>query len=222
MTKKYLMANIVLIALILAGDVLYTLLGGLWLKGLTSLFFVLLGGVNLLYISTEKIDNKKFGVFLLVGLFVCFVADIVLNLNFMLGAIVFALGHVFYIIAYSADNNFKWGDLVPSVIIFVPVTLMICLLPIFDFGGNVMKIVCIIYALIISVMVGKCISNYIRERSVRKLLLLIGSLLFMFSDLMLLFDNFSQAPMIMGVLCLATYYPGQALIGSCMYWGNLK
>lgn len=212
--------NIILILAIVVGDICYTTLGGLWLKGLTSLFFVLLGACNVFFLAKCKREDLKFGIFMLIGLFVCFVADIVLNLNFMFGAIIFALGHVFYIIAYSIHKKLKISDLIPSVIIFVPVTLLIVFLPIFNFGGIVMELVCIIYALIISIMVGKSISNFIREKSLLNLLIMIGSLLFMFSDLMLLFANFANVSRLFDILCLATYYPGQAMLASSFYFGN--
>jgi len=44
-----------------------------------------------------------------------------------------------------------------------------------------------------------------------------GSVLFYFSDLMLAFDMFGGAPPIAGTLCLATYYPGQCVLGYSVY-----
>ena len=138
--------------------------------------------------------------------------DIVLNLHFMAGAIVFAVGHVFYIVAYSLLNKIHWKDLIPSALIFIPSVLVITLLPIFDFGGVVMELVCVFYALIISCMVGKAVANLIKERSLFNLIIMIGSCLFFFSDLMLLLDVFAGLGSVVGILCLATYYPAQILL----------
>lgn len=47
MKKNIFIANVVLIALILVGDIFYILNGGLLLKGITSAGFVLMGLLNL-------------------------------------------------------------------------------------------------------------------------------------------------------------------------------
>lgn len=67
-----------------------------------------------------------------------------------------------------------------GAIIFIASCLFITLAPIFDFDGVLMEVVCVIYALIISLMVGKSISNIIRKKNVRNILLVIGSPLFFF------------------------------------------
>ena len=103
----------------------------------------------------------------------------------MAGAIIFALGHVFYFFAYSQLVKFEWKDLIYGACILVPSVLVITLVPLFDFGGIVMQLVCIIYAVIISMMVGKAISNYIKVKSNINLFILVGSILFFISDLML-------------------------------------
>ena len=147
-----------------------------------------------------------------IGLFVTMLADIILNLEFMIGAIVFALGHICYIFAYIQIQKFTTKDLIAPICIFIPATLIITLVPLFNFGGIVMEIVCIIYALIISCMVGKSIANSIKEKTLSNIIITIGSILFFISDFMLLFSQFADVPRIFGVLCLATYYPAQAVL----------
>lgn len=212
MKKTYLFANAVLVLLILIGDVFYTLNGFVWLKALTSLCFVMLGFVNLVYLIKSGTNYRKFAIFMLVGLIFSFAGDVMLEFIFELGAGLFAIGHIFYFVAYSTLIKFKWVDLVPALVIIIPVVLLITLSPLFDFGGIFMEIVCIIYAIIISLMVGKAISNLIRERTLLNIVLVVGSILFMFSDLMLLFSNFADVSRLFGILCLATYYPGQIVL----------
>jgi hypothetical protein len=79
-----------------------------------------------------------------------------------------------------------------------------------------MKIVCVIYALIISFMVGKSISNYVKDRSLFTLIVMIGSILFFISDTMLLFDVFGHV-VLTDIICLVTYYPGQILIAHSVF-----
>lgn len=220
MNKKFvIILNCILLALILAGDVLYIVFGDLWLKGLTSAFFVLLGVINLIYAIKNKSSKQKFSFILVIGLIFAMLGDIILNIHFISGAILFAVGHVFFFISYCFLQKFSWKDLLFGAIIFIPSVLVITLVPIFDFGGVLMEIVCVVYALIISLMVGKAISNLIRERNLLNLIIVLGSVLFFFSDLMLLLDVFANLPVV-GILCLATYYPAEFLLAHSIYIGT--
>ena len=221
MKKSFFIINIILGLLTIISDVFYALYGGLWLKGVTSTGFVLIGLVNLVYVLLIKDRNIKFACFMLVGLVLSLVADIVLNIHFMIGAVIFALAHVLYIVSYSVISKYHWKDLIPAAIIFVPSALVITLVPLFDFGGILMEVVCVVYALIISLMVGKSVSNLIKEKSVSNLIIMIGSILFFISDLMLLFNVFgsveANVALIFDNLCLATYWPAQVLLAYSIY-----
>lgn len=204
--------NIALAILILVGDILYMTIGGLLIKSLTSICFVALGAVNLIYALKSKTPKRKFCIVMLVGLFFAMLGDILLEIEFVVGAALFAIGHIFYFAAYCTLSKFNPKNLIPSACIFVPVSLIILFVPIFDFGGTFMQIVCLVYALIISLMVGKSISNLIKEKNFLNIILVVGSVLFMFSDFMLLFDVFADVPRIFGILCLSTYYPAEILL----------
>ena len=73
-------------------------------------------------------------------------------------------------------------------------------------------LVCFVYALIISAMVGKAISNFIRERNLLNFILMVGAILFFISDLMLLLRWFMNLGEWAGTLCLATYYPAECIL----------
>lgn len=221
MKKIFTILNFVFLALIVAGDVCYTIFGGLWLKALTSLIFVTLGGINLFYAIKNKTNYLKFSIWLVVGLVFAMAGDIVLNIYFIGGAILFAVGHIFFYVAYCNLAKFKWTDLFYSAIIFVPSLFVLLFVPILNYGSVLMQIVCIAYALIISLMLGKSIANFVREKNVFTLIILIGCALFFFSDLMLLFDVFAGAK-IAGILCLATYYPAEFLLGYSIFVGSNK
>ena len=149
---------------------------------------------------------------MLIGLFFAMLGDILLEIEFIIGAALFAIGHIFYFIAYNTLQTFKTKDFLIASCIFVPSILIILLVPIFDFGGTLMQIVCIIYALIISLMVGKAISNVLENKSILNILITIGSCLFFLSDFMLLFNVFADIHIIFGILCLATYYPAEIFL----------
>ncbi len=212
MKRTFNLINLFLILAILVGDVFFILNGDFWTKTITSLGFLLIGGVNLFFALKNKTTQKSFCITMIVGLFFAMLGDVVLELDFISGAVLFAVGHVFYFAAYCFLEKFRLIDLLAGAVIFVPSMLFILLAPIFDFESVLMQIVCVVYAIIISCMVGKSISNFARNRSALYLVLMIGSVLFFFSDLMLLLRMFANMGQIARILCLASYYPAECLL----------
>ncbi len=211
MKRSIYILNSIFLALILVGDICYINFGTTWLKGITSAMFVLLAVFNLVFAIKLKQCKTKFSVLLLIGLVFAMLGDILLEINFITGAILFAVGHVFFFISYMFLVKFSWLDLICGAVIFVPSVLFIVLAPIFNFSV-LMEIVCVVYAIIISLMVGKAVSNLIRQRNLLNLIIVIGSALFFFSDLMLLLNVFAGLPRIADIFCLLTYYPAEFLL----------
>ena len=211
MNKNYKLLNILFICAPLIGDIFYMIIGGLLIKSINSLLFVTLGIINFINVFKQT-SNKKFCLLMLIGLTFAMFGDILLEIEFVIGAALFAIGHIFYFLAYSALNKIMAKDFLISACIFIPSLLIILLVPIFDFGGTFMQIVCTIYALIISLMVGKSISNLAKKKSLLNILIVIGSCLFFFSDFMLLFNVFANVHIIFVILCLASYYPAEILL----------
>lgn len=216
MKKTFNIVNLILISLVLVGDVFYILEGTLLIKSLTSACFVLIGLLNLVYALKTKTDNKKFCIIMVVGLVFAMLGDIVLEIDFIIGALLFAVGHVFYFVAYCFLIRFKLTDLLYGAAIFVPATCLILFAPILDFNSEMLKWLCVIYAVVISCMTGKSIANFIKNKSLLTLILMIGSALFLISDLMLLFSNFSNISKVFGYLCLITYYPAECLLATSL------
>lgn len=212
-TAVYLL-NLLFGALMVALDVVMILSPTLLLKSLASACFVAIGIVNIAY-SVKLKAKKSFPVLMLLGFVFAMVGDIVIyntaQLWFITGAALFAIGHIFYVAAYFALYGFRAVDLLASACIFVPSALFITLAPIFDFGGVLMEIVCVVYALILSCMVGKALSN-LGKKTALSVLIAVGSILFYTSDFMLLLNMFGSIRTIPRILCLATYYPAQFLL----------
>ena len=61
-------------------------------------------------------------------------------------------------------------------------------------------------------MLGKAIGNFIREKNTVNGTIALASVLFFFSDLMLVFDWFAGGGRITGLLCMGTYYPAECLL----------
>lgn len=214
-------ANILLALAVTIGDVFYILRGTLTIKSITSALFVLMGIVNFGYLLLTKGKDIRFPSIMLTGLVFAMLGDIILEVEFIVGAALFAIGHVFFFVAYCFLVKFKWTDLIYGAIIFVPAVLFITLAPIFDFGGALMEVVCVVYAIIISCMVGKSIANLVREHSIPNLVILCGSVLFFISDLMLLLNIFAKLPVV-GMICLATYYPAEILLAVSILFAKDK
>lgn len=210
MTKSIKLANIVLMFMIALGDITYILTGHILAKAVTSVLFVVLGAVNLIFAFRDTSKNRKFSIFMLVGLFFACLGDIVLYFQFCIGAGLFAIGHILFFVSYIFLEKFNWKDLIPSGVIFVASLLIILIAPVLKMDV-LMTVVAIAYALVISIMLGKAISNLIRNKNALNIVILIGSALFYFSDLMLLFARFGGI-YACSVLCLATYYPAEVLL----------
>lgn len=216
MKKVSLALNAVLLALIIAGDLCYMLLGGLPLKGTTSFLFLLVGVANLVFALKSNLfdkNKKMFAVLLCVGLFFAMLGDIILNIHFVSGAVLFAIGHVFYFVAYMFLQKIYIWDFVIAAAIFVPTLLFMLLCPLFEFESILMKLVCVFYGAIISLMVGKALYLAVNQKTLTSFVLAIGSVLFFVSDFMLLLHVFGNVGLWSDIVCLATYYPAQFLLG---------
>ena len=122
MKKLIVFLNLIVLAAIITLDVLLILHPSLTLKSVTSACFVLGGIINAAY-ALKAGSNKKFTVFMLIGLVFAMVGDI-LNYNtddlyFISGTAFFALAHVFYIIAYYFLLRFRITDIIIAVCIFI-------------------------------------------------------------------------------------------------------
>ncbi len=221
--KKLFIINIVLAVVIIAMDICLICVGEPYIfKVLASVFFVVMGAVNFAFILMEKSERKPlFKYLMLVGLIFACLGDIILISNFVVGAVLFAIGHIFFFAGYSVLVKPKWRDLIISLILFAIALIVILVPQIYDFRG--MMAVVIVYALIICFMLGKAISNVFgKEYRAENILIMIGSLLFFLSDMMLLFNNFTDFSNVFGILCLVLYYPAEIILAGSIYYSNKK
>lgn len=221
MKKLILSLNIILIISVIALDILQMIFGGLALKAAASVFFMLAGGLNLLYALKLRKSGCEiklaFPIIMLLGIVFAMSADIAIYYDFISGAALFAIGHILYFISYCTISQFAKKDIIPQLLVFAVGAGLILLLPILDFGGELMKAVSLIYALILSVMTGKAVSFALTDKSRLSLTIAVGSVLFFVSDAMLLIHIFSDIPRIFEILCLSTYYPAQCFLAAAIY-----
>ncbi len=213
--SRLLPVNLLMLVLILGMDVVYMTAGGLGAKAVTSILFVITGLINLACCVKNKTD-LKFPLWMVIALTAAMLGDILLGINFYLGTAVFAVGHVFYFVSYCMLIRFSRRDFLCGICIFAAALCIILFVPFLEFGGALMQGVCCAYAFIISFMLGKAVSNLSQDRRALYRILAIGSILFFFSDLMLVLDQFGGVPNT-GYLCLGTYYPGQFLLAFSLF-----
>lgn len=205
--------NLLVFSAVLVGNYFYQ--GGGFdfiLKCLCSSGFALMGIINFTYALASKQKNVKFYAVMSLGLICALLGDALINSNFVFGAGVFALAHVFFIIGYCFLQKITLRDISLSLILCALGVAFLLLYPDFDFGSDIFKLVCIVYALIITSMLTKSLTNLIHVPSSATLSAFIGSLFFFTSDLMLVFAWFSSAGGWTNHLCMALYYPGVCLI----------
>lgn len=212
--------NIIFAILILVADICFIVIdcSPYITKTIASILFVLCGAYNLFYcLYVLKIrKNLSFMWLMFLGLVLAMLGDILLIDYFVVGAILFGTGHVFFFLSFCMISGFSIRDLIIGAIIFVLAFLLIEFYSNFDFGG--MKILVIVYALIISLMMGKALSNmFCKNNLLIYSVILLGAGLFFISDLMLMFYLFAGRAVVFDIICLATYYPAEFILALSIY-----
>jgi len=214
--KKVLIINILFsIIVIICGNLFYNRIAVA--KTIGSVLFVVQCLVNILLGMFYYNKNKNVFVWILLAaqIFAC-AGDIVLEINFANGAIVFGIGHILFLVAFYVLQKFNWKDIPFIVGLIIIVILVLTLYPNFDFKG--MKVVIFAYGIIISIMLGKAFSNCLSNlNKPLKYTLLIGALLFYLSDLMLLFYKFAGIDGFTRFFCLHLYYPANCVLAFCAF-----
>lgn len=187
------------------------------LKCICSGSFALLGIINLCYALRTKQDDKSFFIWMTLGLFLAFLGDVLIRYDFIVGAATFALGHICFIVAYCYLERFRKSDIVISMILFAGTLVFLLTCPLLRFEEAVFRVVCVLYGLIISVMLGKAAGNFVRNRNTVTATIFIASVLFFFSDLMLVFDRFIGLWSWTDNACMATYYPALCLLALSVF-----
>ena len=188
-----------------------------WLKCICSAAFALLGIINLLFAVATTQEDTEFFILMSVGLVLAMLGDVFINKSFAIGAGFFALGHVGFAIAYSFLQGFNPRDVIIVGVIFLATAAFLLFAPCVDFGSKKIKWICLSYSFIISVMLGKATANLICQVNAVNALISAGSLLFFFSDLMLVLNWFVGVGKWAANACMGTYYPALCILAFSMY-----
>jgi len=189
------------------------------LKGLASLFFVLLG-----HLSSNMTQDSQIPPYVLAGLFLGVIADVLLNLRFvfteagkkifLVGILVFLSGHVMYIIALIP----KCSSLLNCVVVASFLTALL-IWWIFQriTAKPAFKVFGVFYLGTIMIMNTIAFSILLSSPSSFSTIFAFGAGMFLASDIVLILNTFgSEQKETMRITNIILYYIGQLSIASSL------
>lgn len=191
------------------------------LKGSAAACFVIIGIVG--YITKT---SDAFGLKLMIGLIFGMIGDILLNLRFvvgeekgqkvfLLGIVSFLIGHILYLAALVPIAAH------PGACVIVGAILAAALLAYIFKTMDVklaFKIFGVFYLGAVIIMTVMAIDVAMTVQNIRSIEYAIGAVLFMVSDIVLIFNTFSgKTKFSMRIANLSLYYIGQLLIAMCLF-----
>lgn len=152
--------------------------------------------------------EPSYKIFIVSGLLFSLLGDTFLifpEQHFKKGLIVFLIGHICYIIAFTVSTGFHFTSW-----IFLPITVVgiLYLRIILPYSGK-MKIPIIIYVIIIMIMGWVAIERFHNDPILRTILPAIGAILFMISDAVLALNKFRKPFFSAELIILSTYFTAQ-------------
>ena len=213
---------LVLMAAFIIAEYLEKWTAGVVLKGAASLCFALLG-----LLGSQGAADGRFAGFVVAGLFVGMVADVLLNLRYVFekqgkllfaaGTLVFLVGHVLYTVAVWPRALFP-----PAFAALGAVATFFIMRWIFSKieAEGALKTIGIFYIGIVVVLNCLALAALLGRFGAQSAVFLAGTLLFLVSDIVLILNTFGGDPQFKRrVLNLSLYYLGQILIALSLQLG---
>ena len=155
---------------------------------------------------------EPYGLCVFMGLCVCVLADVFLNVFFPLGGALFFMGHVCYVAAMGLHRAFAWWNLAACL----PV-----LAGLWAFGLRCKGLIrkrrllwgMLLYAVALAALLGFALPLPFLAPSARSILAAAGAALFVASDLMLFLNHAYRRGLPWRFASLGVYYTAQLLIG---------
>jgi len=191
------------------------------IDNIQNLFKPLLMPILMLFVFVNSRLATSFSRFLFFALLFSLAGDVFLMPyfdNFLLGLASFLFAHVFYIAAFLKNNSLVAGlkkNKIFSVVIFVAYLILLFVLISNMLNSNVdsaMIGAVVVYASVITVMVLSTISLHGNNLTLDTRLMMIGALLFMFSDSVIAINKFVIEIPYSGFWIMSTYTLAQWLI----------
>ena len=163
--------------------------------------------IILFALVTKSLVSDTYKQIIVMGLFVCMVADGVIYW-FMAGLVTFFIGHIFYILAFRSASRKPVPIWVGALLVLYGVVMAVVVAGSqFSIGEFTLGIAIIAYIFIILLMSWMAIRTRLK-------LAIFGALLFMLSDSVLAIDRFVNEIPNRDALVMITYYGAQVLIAA--------
>jgi len=163
----------------------------------------------------EPVHNGTYSLGVLVGLLFCFGGDVALMFQeqrkaFMLGLVLFLIGHLVYATVFHLLGGSSWLDIVTALLLTLAGAGIYLLL---KANLGPMRLPVIVYIVVISLMVSRAVSTPAGPlfSGGQAAMVIVGAVLFYISDVILAAARFWK-PWPYHRISLAFYYAGQALL----------
>jgi len=191
------------------------------LKGAASMAFAVIGALGFMHV---KDDIPSF--LIVIGLTMGMLGDVTLNLRFIFknkgqiifiaGIVVFLIGHMMYLAAIAALAESLMTDI--EIGLIIAAGLIIAIVTAF----KPKKILCCfgsVYISAVVIMTTIAVHLAVTTPNAHDIVFAVGTVLFTFSDLALIYNRFSGANKLSyRILNLAAYYVGQLLIACSLFF----
>lgn len=191
------------------------------LKGVASLFFVILGAV------CYGANPTDFGKMILIGLVLGLIGDVFLNMRnlyeggkstkvFAVGILAFLSGHFLYIAALINRNT---SIVLPALILAAVISVLAIppLMKRIEAPSKGLKIFGYVYLVIVIAMFSCAAVLLVKDGdAAMTVLFAIGGFLFMISDFIMIYYSFGKKVKPLRAINLLSYYVGQLLIALCI------
>ena len=213
-----------LIGLCLFFDIIYIIckakkkyFAGLFAKVLAAICFVTIGYIG------YTINKTTFTYYVFLALLLDAIGDLCLgirnifakNIMFLTGSISFLIGHIMFIKGlFCLENNYLFNCVIAGIIagaILFFLLYRICTMQ------KAMMVVGIIYTSLMCVFAFISVGVYMHYQTVKTLLFLIGSILFVSSDILLIIYNFSKKQEWLHPIYSLLYFVAQILISYSLH-----
>lgn len=155
-----------------------------------------------------------FGLLMVIAMSICLIADVLIGVSFVVGVFAFLLGHLFYMPAFLQTYEFNWYISLP---IFLCGLLLVWVLfhNYFAKAGKTL-VPLLVYSVILNAMLALGVSSLLTFDE-RGILLAVGAVCFVLSDLMLAHNAFIKKSHVGDIVSLTFYYSAQFLFGLSVF-----
>ena len=214
-TKAVFVSNVLLTCAVALFAVLFMATGNLLSKACASICFTVIGTINFIVTRNRLKEYRSASILLLWGLLAAMLGDILINHIFTAGVVMFAAAHILFFITQQQlcplENRNRSRDIICAVGLFaVNISFLLLVMP--QDKDVLTAVICALYAIIISMMTGKAISNFIGVRSRFFGYMLLGTGLFLLSDVTLVIYGFMGNNVLIHTVSSTMYYVSEVIL----------